>query len=85
MSPILASASDAIPYLNTFAQGNHPDHLCDAMIDIFSNRPDMATVLIPTYARYLTAQEFQRLSARFPALTNLFTGYQQTLGALQAH
>jgi hypothetical protein len=82
MSPMPSNASEAIPYLNTFAL--NPVSLCDAMIDIFSNRPDMATVLVPTYARYLTSQEFQRLSSQFPAMNPLLNGYHQILGSLQA-
>jgi len=83
MSPMPASASEAIPYLNSFAP--NPVSLCDALIDIFSKRPDMATVLVPTYARYLTHQEYQRLSSQFPAMVHLLSGYQQIFGALQAH
>jgi hypothetical protein len=79
--PSPASPTEAISYLNNCLQPQAAAPLCDAMMGLFQNHPDWAPVLVPVYARHLNSHEFQRLSAQFPMLSNLFNVYNRLAAA----
>ena len=72
--------SEVIPYLNHFIQKETPGQLVEAMIELFKSHPYFAAALIPTYAKYLNPQDFDRLTQSFPGLSPLLNGYRQVLG-----
>lgn len=69
--------SDAIPLLNACVQQNLPGQLAETLKALFQSTPELASALIPAYAKYLRAQDFELLSSDFPALSPLLNGYRQ--------
>lgn len=67
--------SEAIPYLNAAAQ--QPGQLIQALSEVLQANLELASTLIPSYARLLNAGDFENLSAQFPSIAPLLNGYRQ--------
>lgn len=70
-----ASFSEAIPYLNAAAQ--QPGQLIQALIEVLNGNLDLASTLIPSYARQLSEVDYDSLSHQFPSIAPLLNGYRQ--------
>ena len=67
--------SDVIPQLNAASQ--EPGQLLNKLREVFNQRADWASALIPSYAAHLARTDFDALAAEYPALSPLLNGYRQ--------
>jgi len=73
--PVPSTFSEAIAYLNPFKES--PAQLLEALCELLQSHAEWAASMIPIYARYFTATEFDLMSQRLPAVSPLLNGYRQ--------
>lgn len=80
----IGNPEEAIPYLNACAEDNDPAFLCSALIEVIQANKNLATIVIPAYARCLTSTEIHKLADSFPELNSFIQSNLNILQMLKA-
>lgn len=80
----IGNPEEAIPYLNACAEDNDPAFLCGALIEVIQANKNLATIVIPAYARCLTDKEIRKLADNFPDLKSFIQNNLNILQMLKA-
>lgn len=78
--PALNSFADVVPFLNAHLH-NPSGPFVEALKMVFNQQPDFASMVLSTYARHLSPQDFQNLADSYPALQPLLSGYGQVFAS----